>query len=114
MFHHRDHNGRRSLMFYSKRGGLRPQSSLQNIYLWSNKARLMKRQYSSALIKQMNICEPLFVPMNNRPPAWSHKKIAKPNYGPIAGLLGGSWVRVFHHNARLGLGRFNYRLRGPL
>jgi hypothetical protein len=106
--------GSRSLMFNSRRGGLRPQSSLQNIYLWSSKARLMRRQYSSAPIKQINICEPLFVPMNNRPPAWSHKKIAIQNYGPTADLPG-QLGEVFHgHNARLGLGRFNYWLGDPL
>ena len=52
--------------------------------------------------------------MNKRPLVWGHKKIAMQNYGLTAGLRG-QLGEVFHgHNARLRLGRFNYRLRGRL
>jgi hypothetical protein len=52
--------------------------------------------------------------MNNRLPVWSHKKIAMQNYRLTAGLRG-QLGEVFHgHNARVGLGRFNYRVRGCL
>jgi hypothetical protein len=58
--------------------------------------------------------QPLFVPMNKWLPVWSHKKIAMQNYRLTAGC-GDKLGEASHgHNARLGLGRFNYRLPGRL
>ena len=48
--------------------------------------------------------------MNKRLLVWGHKKIAMQNYPLTAGLRG----QLGEHNAGLGLGGSNYRLRGRL